>query len=177
MDKRRLSVDLDDLQEAFESASDTMRYYLDVETGQIVLTTEDSRIELEQIYKQIYGKGDERLGEFESALANCGLPDWLAGMVREAHQVEQGYGTRYIAIPGSETRESYDDMAAFVETVSDARFHNRLAHAIQGGGAFRRFKDALFERPAERKRWFEFSAARERERLLEWLEEEHIELI
>jgi hypothetical protein len=154
-----------------------MRYYLDIETGQIVLTTDDSRMELERIYDEIYGEGDEPRGDFEAALARRGLPDWLASMVREADQVEQGYGTRYIAIPGSETHESYDDMAAFVETVSDARFHNRLAYAIQGRGAFRRFKDVLLERPAERERWFEFSAARERERLLEWLKSEGIEVI
>ena len=58
MARRRLAIDLDDLQSAFESASDTIRYYLDSETGQIVLTTDDSRMELERIYDGLYGEGD-----------------------------------------------------------------------------------------------------------------------
>jgi hypothetical protein len=39
----------------------------------------------------------------------------------------------------------YQDMADFAERVSDDRGGRRLARAIQGKGAFRRFKDELHE--------------------------------
>jgi hypothetical protein len=39
----------------------------------------------------------------------------------------------------------YQDMADFAELVSDERAGRRLARAIQGRGAFRRFKDELHE--------------------------------
>jgi Uncharacterised protein family (UPF0158) len=39
----------------------------------------------------------------------------------------------------------YQDMADFAETITDERAGRRLARAIQGRGAFRRFKDELHE--------------------------------
>ena len=41
--------------------------------------------------------------------------------------------------------------------------------AIQGKGAFRRFKDVLRGHPGEQQRWFEFQAARMDARAREWL--------
>ena len=67
-------------------------------------------------------------------------------------------------------------MAAFIETVANARLRDRLSRAIQGRGAFRRFKDALLDYPQERERWFAFRDARQRERTLEWLASEGIDV-
>ena len=39
----------------------------------------------------------------------------------------------------------YQDMADFAETITDERAGRRLARAINGKGAFRRFKDELNE--------------------------------
>ena len=39
----------------------------------------------------------------------------------------------------------YSDMADFAETITDERARRRLARAIQGKGAFRRFKDELHQ--------------------------------
>ena len=39
----------------------------------------------------------------------------------------------------------YQDMADFAETITDERAGRRLLRAIQGRGAFRRFKDELHE--------------------------------
>jgi predicted nucleotidyltransferase len=44
-----------------------------------------------------------------------------------------------------------------------------LARAIEGRGAFRRFKDALFEFPELRETWFKFHDVRMRRRAIEWL--------
>ncbi len=68
-------------------------------------------------------------------------------------------------------------MEDFIETVADRRLQAQLMHAIQGRGVFRRFKDVLFTHPDERERWFAFSTARLRERMLAWLEEEGIEVV
>jgi hypothetical protein len=38
-----------------------------------------------------------------------------------------------------------------------------------GGGAFRRFKDVLYDHRSKRERWFRFQEAAVRERVLEWL--------
>ena len=66
-------------------------------------------------------------------------------------------------------------MEAFIETVSDRHLHELLQAAIQGKGAFRRFKDVLAMSPQERERWFQFHDARIIQRVLKWLDGEGIQ--
>ena len=68
-------------------------------------------------------------------------------------------------------------MEDFIATVADERLREWLADAIDGHGAFSRFKRVLTNHDAERERWFAFRDARLRERILAWLEEEGIEPI
>ena len=60
-------------------------------------------------------------------------------------------------------------MEWFIEDLDDADFADRLAHAISGRGAFRRFKDRLSERPELMTRWHAFSGDRQRGRARSWL--------
>jgi hypothetical protein len=92
-----------------------------------------------------------------------------------ADQVEAGYGTRYIAIPQIESYEGYNDMVAFIGTVSNPRLQARLERAISGRGAFRYFKDVLMDYPRERERWFRFQDDRMHQRVIDWLNDENIE--
>jgi predicted nucleotidyltransferase len=63
----------------------------------------------------------------------------------------------------------YSDMEDFIELVPDRRPRDLLERAIEGRGAFRRFKDTLFEFPELREEWFAFRDARARRRATEWL--------
>lgn len=74
-----------------------------------------------------------------------------------------------IAIDPIPSHEAYRDMRDFVEQVPDRRAADLLARAIEGRGAFRRFKDTLFEFQELRDRWFAFHDVRMRRRALEWL--------
>lgn len=67
------------------------------------------------------------------------------------------------------SREAYGDMEDFVERVRDPRARELLARAIEGRGAFRRFKDTLLEWPELRQAWFAFHDARLQRRALEWM--------
>ena len=69
----------------------------------------------------------------------------------------------------TESYESYRDMAEFVAAVHHRRAADLLDRAITGRGAFRRFKDTLFEFPELRDQWFRFRTARARRRALRWL--------
>jgi hypothetical protein len=61
-------------------------------------------------------------------------------------------------------------MADFVELVTDERTGRRLTRAIQGKGAFRRFKDELHEEfPELLPVWYTFRDTRARRRAIEWL--------
>lgn len=69
----------------------------------------------------------------------------------------------------TESHESYRDMAEFVAAVHHRRASDLLDRAITGRGAFRRFKDTLFEFPELRDQWFRYRNARSRRRALNWL--------
>lgn len=153
---RKLKIDWTELNAAFQTSSWEMHFYLDLETGDVVMVT------------------DEASHYFEESLDEE-LPDWMQEMVKVAQQVEEGYGTRYIKIPQADSHEDYRDMEHFIGTVRNRHLQDRLWRAIQGRGAFRRFKDVLLDYPAERERWFAFKDRCIYERISWWLESEDIE--
>lgn len=61
----------------------------------------------------------------------------------------------------------YADMEDFIARVLDRRAADLLERAIAGRGAFRRFKDTLFEFPDLRQAWFGFRDMRMRRRAIE----------
>jgi hypothetical protein len=64
----------------------------------------------------------------------------------------------------------HQDMADFAEQIHDEQAGRRLARAIQGRGAFRRFKDELHEEyPHLLPAWYAFRANRAHRRAVEWL--------
>jgi hypothetical protein len=64
----------------------------------------------------------------------------------------------------------YQDMADFAEGISDDSAGRRLGRAISGRGAFRRFKDELYEEyPELLPAWHAFRDARATRRAVEWL--------
>jgi hypothetical protein len=173
---RKLKVDLVDLAQAFDNNSLEAGYFLDLETGRTIMITDDMRGEYEAVCATI---GDVEEGEwaaaFEAALKEWETPDWQREVLREVDQVETDFGKRVIRVPQTEARAGYRDMVGFIETVTNKRLAEHLERAIEGRGAFRRFKDVLLDYPSERERWFAFKDARQRERILEWLESLGIE--
>jgi predicted nucleotidyltransferase len=90
-------------------------------------------------------------------------------VVAFAAAVSEQPGDDMIPIEPLSSPESYADMELFVERVRDARARDLLSRAIQGRGAFRRFKDTLIEFPELRSAWFAFHDARMQRRALRWL--------
>ncbi len=63
----------------------------------------------------------------------------------------------------------YQDMADFADGITDERAGRRLARAIQGKGAFRRFKDELHEEHPDLPAWYAFRDTRARRRAVQGL--------
>jgi hypothetical protein len=64
----------------------------------------------------------------------------------------------------------------FAEGVADSKIRRELSIALDGKGAFRRFKNVLRDYPEVEKQWFQFKADRDKEEVKEWLESIGIEL-
>jgi hypothetical protein len=74
-------------------------------------------------------------------------------------------------IDPASSREQYRWMERFVASVTDEPLRERLLIAIDGKGAFRRFKDVLLAYPAERERWFTYRTELLRYQMQVWLEQ------
>ena len=68
---------------------------------------------------------------------------------RQLAEIDETEPGRYLQVPPADSREGYDDMQDFIATVSDEHLQELLHVAIQGRGAFRRFKDVLARHPAD----------------------------
>lgn len=77
--------------------------------------------------------------------------------------------THYMRIDPVSSREQYRWMERFIPMVTDEQVQSRLTTAIDGKGAFRRFKDVLMSFAAERERWFAFRSERLRVFMEAWL--------
>lgn len=76
---------------------------------------------------------------------------------------------RWLWVECEGSHDGYRDMESFIDDLDDPPFAHRLARAISGRGAFRRFKDTLSDRPELMTRWFAFSNDRQRGRARDWL--------
>ena len=76
---------------------------------------------------------------------------------------------RWLLVDNEGSGEAYRDMEFFIASVEDPGRAERLARAIEGRGAFRRFKDELARWPGELERWYAVSEERQRGRARSWL--------
>jgi hypothetical protein len=76
---------------------------------------------------------------------------------------------RWLHLEALGSREGYRDMELFAQTIEDKQLADLLEVALDGRGAFRRFKDVLAREPDELQRWFTFSEDRRRGRARAWL--------
>ena len=77
---------------------------------------------------------------------------------------------RYVEVEPLDSREAYDHMVEFIETVPEKLLREEFEVAIQGKGAFRQFKDVLARHPAQRERWFRFKQQQMEQAALRWLD-------
>ena len=139
--------------------------YLDVETGEVV--------------RDLIGGKDLDYDSDEALLDALALEGYDVDEedIRIHDVIEKGGGTRYLRIPHVEPWQGYQDMKDFVDVVTMDRVRELLEVAIDGSGAFRRFKDVLARYPSWEKQWFAFQRAKEEFRVKEWLEGKGYEVI
>jgi hypothetical protein len=175
--KRKVKVDTAELAVALDNSSYELQYYLDLETGEVILIPGEFARDLEAIYGEIYDEEGTRAVTLEEYLQEWIDHGWQREMLLEADRVQQGHGVRYIRVEQDDPFADYTDMERFIAMLEDLELRDRLWRAIKGRGAFRRFKDVLWEHPDVRERWFQFKDAQLQRRLTDWLGARNIEPI
>lgn len=93
-------------------------------------------------------------------------PEGMAGIEEPEDFDDPG---AFVAVEGSGSAPGYGDMREFIEMVTDDVLAGRLRVAIQGAGAFRRFKDTLHRDEQWWGSWLTYSNERRLARARRWL--------
>jgi len=157
---RQLPIDLDELVDCMQQHLDESGFYLDTQTGKIDLVGEDLLSLVE--------------GEEEGEEADADVPDWEKAALPLARAIAAD-DPRYVALPEPDPHEDYRLMSRFAAGVEDPHARQRLEDALDGRGAFGRFRRVLGDYPELRDAWQARQDEATRERALEWLAELGIE--
>ena len=147
-------VSLDSLVDALEEQADTLFAYLDRETGETHLVSQEWLS---------YSESEPE--EIES------LPDWQKELVELAVRIQSS--DRYLALPNRFEMHEWSVMERFCHEVKADDQRRKLLDAIHGAGAFRRFKDQIAYLDLW-KPWNEFRRQAFGEIVTEWCEENDI---
>jgi Uncharacterised protein family (UPF0158) len=83
--------------------------------------------------------------------------------------VDSADASRWLLVVADGPSSGYRDMWMFIGTIEDPGLARRLERALDGKGAFRRFRAALEGSPADFTRWHRFADDARRGRARAWL--------
>lgn len=119
-----VQVKLTDIVDGMESQSFDNCVFINQDTGKIVFILH------------------EFLSKAEDGESGHHMIEWQQEMMLLAHEIIE-HEDLYIQLPGEYEINEYDMMEKFCFTVADPEKEKILFRAIQGKGAFRRFKDLI----------------------------------
>ncbi len=178
MMKRKVKVDMGELDTALNWGTSEWNYYLDLETGKVIGIDDETNRMLEELIEEMYDEQDTQITFLEELLQQRNdIRDWQKEILLEADRVDREFGQRYVSVEPDDPYQGYNDMDHFIATLDNEDLQDRLSRAIHGRGAFRRFKDLVARHPDVEEQWYAYKDARAKERLLRWLDENDIEPI
>jgi len=152
-------VKLDDILEALELSSEEGNYYYNKMTSEIIY-----------------------IGEEEARIANRGdvdnidhYPEWQREIIEAAMDIEENWDN-YISLPSGFDIDEYDIMVEFCDSLDNDRISDELLRALNGRGAFRRFKDAAIRLNVEKK-WYDYRDEALRKIAMDWCKDNDIEVM
>lgn len=148
-----LTVKLSDLVDAMETFGPEKRHYLNLQTGAVHAATEE----------------DFRAAEGDIPLEK--YPEWQRPKIAVAREILET--KHYVSLLERFEINEYRMMEDFCSTISEQQLRDAMTYAIQGTGAFRRFKDRLHHYGIA-DRWYEYREARYFELAQQWCEENEI---
>jgi hypothetical protein len=151
------TVKLKDLIDALEEQSDSMLPFLDRDTGEAFVISEERLA------------NSEDLGEVELEA----MQDWEREEARVAHAIATT--DRYLALPDRFEVDEWNIMREFSEGVQNDEARAVLLGVTRGSHAFRRFKNEIANRNLSSS-WFAYRSKAFEEVVRAWCEEHGIEI-
>ena len=148
-------VSLESIIDGMETQSDESTSYLNKKKGEVILVT------------------DEELQAAENGDPLEEYPEWQQEAIQVAQDVFENFGD-YIELPSQFDIHEYAIMERFCLSIEYERISEELLSAIRGGGAFRRFKDAI-HRLKVAEAWYRYRDQAYRQIAIEWCEQHGIE--
>ncbi len=142
---------MNDIVDALEMQFDEQHSYVDLDSGEVVTVSEEEARD--------HGNEDPN------------VPEWQ----KEVREIARRVATtdRFLELPGKFDVDDWEIMQDFCHSVESKRIREDLLHAIHGGGAFPRFKDAT-DRHRIETAWYVFRTEALRQIAIEWCEENQI---
>lgn len=145
-------ISLKDVIEALEFTTDNVTQYLDPDTGEIIMVTDEDR--------QIVEEEDEESRDDVPEWQQEDLPKIRAILANE----------RALELPNQFDIHEWSIMEQFAREQRSERARQDLLHAIHGAGAFRAFKNAIHLLGIEES-WYRFRNEALAQIARDWLEE------
>jgi hypothetical protein len=149
-----LKVDLKDVLEALELRTRECNYFYYKKTGVVFMLMDD---ELRA------GEEDPDLDKF---------PEWQRENIKAAVDILST--DDYIRLPDDYEIDDYSIMEDFCYSIEDEELSEELFYAIRGSGAFRRFKEKIYQYDLEDD-WYDYKDHKYRDIAIKWCEENNIE--
>ena len=149
-----MKLRLSDLVDAFEMQGDGATQYLDLESGRVIVVTED--------FQHYEDEGDED-----------DLPEWMQEAITEVLRIRTE-PERYLELPTQGELVDQETLRSFCDRLSSPVQRDRLLETIRGRGAFRRFKDVADE-VGVLPDWFAFKRSVLEVCAIQWCEQNGIE--
>lgn len=146
-------ISLREIISALESASDDNSSYLDPETGEIIVVTEEERALVE----------DECWEE---------VPAWQRELMPKIRAALEG--DRWLELPDRFDIHEWSMMERFSRVQNIERIRSELLDAIHGAGAFRTFRNAIRRLGLEQS-WYQFRDEALADIARTWLEEHKLQ--
>ncbi len=150
-----IRLKLESILEGMESQSDESSTFLDRRTGEVVLISDEELRAAED---------DDPIEDF---------PEWEQDLVKIAKEIV-AETVDYIPLPSKFDIHEYSIMENFCLSINDAEIRDTLYGLIKGSGAFRRFKDAVYQFGIENK-WFNYRNDAFKQIAIDWCNENGIE--
>jgi hypothetical protein len=149
-----VTVSVRDIVDEMDVLTNESHAFLNKNTGELVTLTDDE-----------ISMAEDEDEDFDES------PEWEREMIDKAREVADS--DDYISLPDKYEIHEYEIMEDFCYSLHDEAVKTALLRGIQGKGAFRRFKDGIYEYGIE-KQWYAFRNERLEEIAIDWLESNNI---